>query len=316
MQTSFQTITIFKAMTNFRWKSKKTLLASMCLAASLQICGGFSLPNASVVKNDSMCIGQSSHSSSLWKIVVQKKHKRTHVPAKFQRHSLSPSFNALSMHAGYIDRQLAIMGTKNVISAVASVCVLCGYHLRLVMRERSGDKTWRTVQADIRERWSQYVRKTEGWLYAIQTMRNAITSMTFLSTTVLSLLTVITGRFWEVMRTVDPICKNGQRRILVLQFISIATCMVTSAYSFLQSARLMTHAGFMFPVEKRGSTKVDRVMRKSQNAQWTGLRLLYISMGLISWVIGGSKVFLVSSVLLCLFFEKIDKVPEGLNSDE
>jgi uncharacterized membrane protein len=214
--------------------------------------------------------------------------------------------------------QLPTQETINVASVAIGFGILCGYHVKLIFQEKQGGKTWRSVQADMREKWSQYVRETEGWLYAIQTMRNAITSMTFLSTTVLSLLTVITGRLWEVIRSCnhprgDP---SGQKLLLMAQFAIVASCMLTSAYQFLQSARLMTHAGFMFPVERKGTTKVDRVMRKSQNAQWMGLRWLYLSLGVISWIVGGPQVFLAAAVLLSIFFRNIDKVPKGLDSDQ
>ena len=206
---------------------------------------------------------------------------------------------------------------NDAISVATAFVILCGYHFQIILREKAGKKTWRSVQADTRERWSRYVRETEGWLYAIQTMRNAITSMTFLATTVLSLLTVISGRLWEVIRNLDPTKSSVNRRGLwIVQFAVVASCMLTSAYHFLQSARLMTHAGFMFPVERKGTTKVDSILRKSQNAQWLGLRWLYISLGVISWIVGGANVFLVAAVLLCIFFVSIDKVPEGLGSDQ
>jgi len=76
----------------------------------------------------------------------------------------------------------------------------------------------------------------------------------------------------------------------------------------------MTHAGFMFPVDPK-TTKVDRIMRKTQNAQWLGLRCLYLSAGMISWVIGGPRIFFLLSSLLTIFFQKVDRVPEGVDVD-
>jgi uncharacterized membrane protein len=187
--------------------------------------------------------------------------------------------------------------------------ILCLYHLRLYWKESTGQNTWRSAQADTREEWAKFVRDSEGWLYAIQTLRNAITAQTFLATTVLTLLTVITGRLWEILRTMDA--GSASKQYLIAQFGMVAACMLTSAYQFLQSARLMTHAGFMFPVEPT-TTKVDRMMRKSEHAQWLGLRCLYLSAGLMSWVVGGPKVFFVTSVLLTMFCRKIDMVPESM----
>ena len=199
--------------------------------------------------------------------------------------------------------------TINAFSVALGFGILCGYHFNLYLQERQKKSTWRSCLTVTRERWSQYVRETEQWLYAIQTLRNAITAMTFLSTTVLTLLTVITGQLWGVIQ------RTPKNSVLFAQFALTAGLMMSSAYQFLQSARLMTHAGFMFPVERKGKTKVDRVMRKSQHAQWLGLRFLYLSFVPGSWIVGGPFVFLVASVLLSLAFRIIDQVPEGLDSD-
>ena len=77
----------------------------------------------------------------------------------------------------------------------------------------------------------------------------------------------------------------------------------------------MTHAGFMFPVNPK-DTKVDKIMRQTQNCQWLGLRSMYISLAPIAWVVGGSRAFFVVSSLLIQFFRSIDKKPEGLGYEE
>jgi len=230
--------------------------------------------------------------------IRSRSHKNSSLNA-----SLTPSIVTTSLNSDVVDFAAVIFGCL----------ILAVYHLQLYRLESQGEKrTWRSTQADNREKWSSFVRKTEGWLYAVQTLRNAITAQTFLSTTVLSLLTVITGRLWEIIRKLDA--KSDYRKYLIVQLTMVASSMLTSAYHFLQSARLMTHAGFMFPIDPK-STKVDRIMRKTQNAQWLGLRWLYLSAATISWVVGGPKIFLVSSLLLTTFFQKIDRVPEGVDVD-
>jgi len=199
--------------------------------------------------------------------------------------------------------------SADTILPIFSVLILYIYHLRLFKKESSGtSKTWRQYQADVREGWARYVRQTEGWLYAIQTLRNAITAQTFLASTVLSLLTVITGKIWDILRKTT--CRLD-KRLLTIQLTSIALTMLFSAYQFLQGVRLMTHAGFMFPVKKE-NTKVDKIMRQTQNSQWLGLRFMYISLGPIAWTVGGSLAFFVTSTGLFMFFRSIDKVPLGL----
>ena len=194
----------------------------------------------------------------------------------------------------------------NTIGVAAAVLLLSSYHINLYRKEKLGQPTWRSTQAGTREAWSRYVRSEEAWLYAIQTLRNAITAQTFLATTVLSLLTVISGRLWKIQSS------TTQTTTSTIQFALVAAMMLSSAYQFLQSARLMTHAGFMFPVTKN-TTEVDRIMRRSQHSQWMGLRCLYIAAGLLSWIVGGPKVFCFASVLLTIFFRKIDQVPVGID---
>lgn len=197
----------------------------------------------------------------------------------------------------------------NTVGVVSAVLLLSTYHVNLYRKEKRGHRTWRSTQADTREAWARYVRSEEAWLYAIQTLRNAITAQTFLATTVLSLLTVIAGRLWNIQSSMTTTASTTS----TIQFALVAASMVSSAYQFLQSARLMTHAGFMFPVTKN-TTEVDRIMRRSQHSQWMGLRCLYVAAGFLSWIVGGPRVFLMASIMLTLFFRKIDQVPVGIDS--
>ena len=230
-----------------------------------------------------------------------------------------PAMTSSSSSSSLMQSLSSVLWTKaslDIIGVTTGFAILVLYHARLYHKERQGSRTWRSAQADTRAQWAQFVRETQGWLYAIQTLRNAITAQTFLATTVLSLLTVITGRLWEIIRTTGGAATANQERqyLLVTQFVMIAGCMLTSAYHFLQSARLMTHAGFMFPVMPQ-KTKVDRIMRKSQNAQWLGLRWLYLSAAMIAWVVGGPLVFGIFAVFLSVFFSKIDQVPQEIDDD-
>lgn len=154
-------------------------------------------------------------------------------------------------------------------------------------------------------------RETEGWLYAVQTLRNAITAQTFLASTVLSLLTLITGKVWDILRSASS---KWERRLLIIQLLSISATMLFSANQFLQGVRLMTHLGFMFPV--KNDSKVDNIMRKTESCQWLGLRAMYLSLAPIAWVIGGSRAFFATSLALISFFRQLDKKPDGLGYEE
>ena len=134
----------------------------------------------------------------------------------------------------------------------------------------------------------------------------------FLATTVLSLLTLILGKMWDILRSESDIWR---RRLLTVQLASISMTMLFSSYQFLQGVRLMTHAGFMFPV-KTSNNKVDNIMRKTQNCQWLGLRWMYLSIAPIAWVVGGSRTFFLISCLLFKFFSGIDQQPKGTKSTD
>ena len=206
----------------------------------------------------------------------------------------------------------AVPPTMQLILTISSVLIIASYHINLIIKERTSRvKTWRAYQAETREDWARHVRNTEGWLYAVQTLRNAITAQTFLATTVLSLLTLITGKLWDILRHLD---RGSERRLLTVQLLSVALTMLMSAYQFLQGVRLMTHAGFMFPVSE--GTKVDNIMRRSQNCQWLGLRWMYISLAPIAWAVGGSRALFGVSCCLLQFFRNIDRKPKGMGYEE
>lgn len=246
--------------------------------------------------------------SSKHDVMISRRDKNDYsLPQKKQKRSLllalPPSLSAFT---------IPTKDTVNIIAIIGGSLILSVYHILLWNKERQGQRTWRSAQADIREQWSKYVRQNEQWLYAIQTLRNAITAQTFLATTVLSLLTVIAGRLWDIIRNISS--HQLKRRMLIAQFSMFTLTMLSSAYYFLQSARLMTHAGFMFPVFPQ-KTKVDRIMRKTEHSQWLGLRCLYLSVAFLSWVAGGPNVFLFASALLVAFFRRIDRVPEEIAND-
>ena len=295
----------------------------LCSASGLMLAA--SIPFASILPAAAFCPREISSLQPLGReLSTRFKHPRPYGP-------VGPSGPHSSVRSGAIAvRSVSVAGTglgiRNLLSylppgspgrilrVAAGVLIFAGYHFQIVVRERQGVKSWCSHQADLREDWSKYVRETKGWLYAIQTLRNAITTNTFLTSTVITLLALISGKIWDILRNM-PVGTRG-RRTLVLQFLSIALCMLTSAYHFLQSARLMTHAGFMFPALPQDSTLVDAMIRKSEIKQWLGLRYLYLSLSAIVWAMGGETMFLVSSVALVLFFRNIDLVPVDLRNEK
>ena len=234
--------------------------------------------------------------------------------SRFANAFVSPA--APSSNARRTELRVVVSPGVNIALVSSSLAILTGYHIRLGLEEQRHEqdgevKSWRQYQADARELWARHVRETEGWLYAIQSLRNAITTQTFLASTVLSLLTLITGRIWDILRNTTI---KYERRLLVVQLATISGTMLFSANQFLQGVRLMTHVGFMFPV--KNDSKVDNIMRQTEACQWLGLRAMYLSTAPIAWVVGGSRAFFASSIALIAFFRQLDKKPEGLGYEE
>ena len=74
-----------------------------------------------------------------------------------------------------IQLNASLSPTVNVALISSSISILMGYHINLYYKEKNSDKTtWRQYQAQIRQDWAKHVRDTEGWLYAIQSLRNAM----------------------------------------------------------------------------------------------------------------------------------------------
>lgn len=190
------------------------------------------------------------------------------------------------------------------------------YHALLRRAEAGGTPTWRSTMAKNRATWARHVLDTQGWLYATQTLRNAITANTFLASTMVSLFSLVVGFLWQSLQP-----RFDWRTLL--QFGSVAVLLLRSAYEFLQSARLMTHAGFMFPVavsvdvaprrDDLVRDDLERVMLQSELTQWAGLRFLYLSSNAAVWIIGGEWAFLLSCVVMLKFLAGIDRPPQ-LNS--
>ena len=90
------------------------------------------------------------------------------------------------LHAASTPRRVATRREAYVphqAVTVAGAANLAFYQLQMSRRERRGADSWRKTQAAARVDWCRHVFATEGWLYAVQTLRNGITTNTFLAST-------------------------------------------------------------------------------------------------------------------------------------
>lgn len=111
---------------------------------------------------------------------------------------------------------------------------------------------------------------------------------------------------------------------MLIRCTLISLSLLLSAFNFSQSARQMTHCGFMFPVANSGdvsfvnSEQVQQVMVASENSQWTGLRWFYFAITSVVWLLAagiaepaGEWGFLGACLAMRMFFGKIDRPPRG-----
>lgn len=167
-----------------------------------------------------------------------------------------------------------LAGAPDAAVASLGAAIHAWYHWQLCRREAAGHATWRGEMAANRAEWAGFVVETSGWLYAVQTLRNAITANTVLATAMLSLFSIVRTQIRQARFTWRLLLQWGS-----VAWVITSLCLLRSAYEFLQSARLMTHAGFMFPTTAAGEeadgfptkTDVEKLMVKSEMSQWAGL---------------------------------------------
>ena len=205
------------------------------------------------------------------------------------------------LHAASTPRRVATRREAYIPPPAATVAAgaanLAFYQLEMSRRERRGADSWRKTQAAARVDWCRHVFATEGWLYAVQTLRNGITANTFQASTVLTLGGLSVGQLKQASH---------------VQVASVVCCLVASAYTFSQSARLMLHAGFWFPVaagDPQQRAAVEKIMVRSHRLQWMGWRWLYHVAWPVAWLAGGPAASLGASLALTLFFAREDRAP-------
>mmetsp|Transcript_68383 Transcript_68383/g.154683 ORF Transcript_68383/g.154683 Transcript_68383/m.154683 type:complete len:251 (-) Transcript_68383:369-1121(-) len=198
--------------------------------------------------------------------------------------------------------KVAMVKTARASAVIGGGVNLFLYHRNLAVKEEKGIKTWRKTLGDARRAWAQHVFEEKAWLYAIQALRNAITANTCLASLVLSLFTLLVGFVLS-------------NRHYLVEFSPVVFLLLASAYKFSQSARIMNHAGFLFPVGSsedgalisKGS--VETLMMKSEYQQWLGLRYLYTATAFLLWPLVGEWAFLIGTFVFNKFFSVIDRPP-------
>ena len=216
----------------------------------------------------------------------------------------------------------ATLPQSRAVAAGSGVALLAAYHYRLVRRERRGVASWRTSLAAARARWAEHVFRTGEWTYAVQTIRNSMSTLTFLTTTVLSLFTAVMAYYWQ-QKERSQICGLAPESNLLFSSstrLGATACMLlVSAYSFIMANRLMMHVGFIFPIaadvqhsnapDVIGRDVVAAMMVNSEHLQWRGTRALYLAAAAMIEALFGEWAFFGAAIYLVDFLGKADAPP-------
>ena len=154
------------------------------------------------------------------------------------------------------------------------------------------EASWGETKGGSRAVWTRSILETENYILGVQTLRNALTSASFFSSSCFTLLSVIIGLASQRIASMST---------LALIKYSCACCLLAcSAFSYLQSVRYLNTCGFLFQcaTDKRDASyspaNVMLLMVLANNAWSLGERSLYLLAPAVIWLVAGGPVMLAS----------------------
>ncbi|KAK3274424.1 hypothetical protein CYMTET_17391 [Cymbomonas tetramitiformis] len=214
----------------------------------------------------------------------------------------------------------------------ASCAIIVAYHIM----EEANPKTWRKTMEAARIIWTRKVLRKKDYILAVQTIRNGLMAATFFCSMTIALLTAALGALFEgsgssTALSMAPEPLFSPATALQLPYIKLAllaTVLAISSAAFAQACRYLMHASFIFlvvaddpAIEEPSQTELkneqspltvptgsaERLMVIAERWWWGGLRGMYITLPLITWMASGTVGFLVASVLLVWILSILDK---------
>ena len=212
------------------------------------------------------------------------------------------------------------MYTFDLLCFAFSLILYTAYNIFISFRETTDPSyTIHGVSKTVRTQWVSVIIKDHNGILAVQTLRNATMTSSFMaSTSVLLAVGVLslTGNGENVKHTwhalnifgsVDPGMFAFKILALLLNFFIAFFC-------FASSLRIYTHSGFMLGAEAGScdTTKDPCVAEKYLNMGahhfYLGMRAFYFTVPLVFWIFGAQFMILGTIFLISIIFI-LDKTP-------
>jgi hypothetical protein len=186
------------------------------------------------------------------------------------------------------------------IAALATVAVLAGYEVALLLAQRRAPQRFaRTAHAGLRQEWFEAVSAQPGSeILAVQTLRNSVMSATMtastaalglMGTATLAVPSLQTG-FGDAVGVAGVAGAAGASARLALE-LALMAVLFASLVSSVMAVRYYNHAGFI------GAMPVDSAARK----RWAAAGSAYVRRAGVLYSWGLRHLVLVAPILASIF---------------
>jgi uncharacterized membrane protein len=220
-----------------------------------------------------------------------------------------------------------IESLNDIVSFIASVLMLAGYHLYLRIRlRRNPHYTIQAVNRAARSAWVKGIMADPARsLLAVQTLRNSTMAATFLASTAVLLIIgtltlseqtdklINTWHTLNVLGSLHPGLWTAKLLLLLSNFF-------VAFFSFAMSVRLYNHVGYQLNVleqDRPASITARSVSVHLNRAGYyysIGMRAYYYAVPLVFWLFGPHFMLAATMVLIAVLYH-IDRAPREPRAD-
>jgi len=214
-----------------------------------------------------------------------------------------------------------INAANDLVSFIASTCLIAGYHLYLRMKlRRNPHYTIQAVNRSARTAWVKSIMRDESRsILAIQTLRNSTMAATFLASTAILLIIgtlTLSGQTdklqysWHTLNIVG----SSHPGLWTTKLLLLLSNFFVAFFSFAVSIRLFNHVGYQINVPLKSRTPyincqyVSVHLNRAGKFYSFGMRAYYFSVPLVFWLFGPHFMLAASVVLIAVLYH-VDRTP-------
>ena len=212
-----------------------------------------------------------------------------------------------------------------IVCLIINTSLFSGYHLFLFWGIWKNPSKTAAGQNDIARRsWCRLIMEHGKDILAVQTLRNSMMSSSLLATTALTLSSIIAAFFIkeEGISRMEELSDDWSNLFSIEHklFVMILLFML-SFFAFMQSVRLVSHAGYMICVPPSGSfitaekfvtpEYVANLLFRSSIYHTIGTRLFYAAFLTVLWLFGPISASVALLLLLfCLYWADFNSIQD------